>query len=179
MTKTLIEYLEQRSGALDANEVSELLGINKDTVYRYAKIGGLPSLQVGNVLRFDPKELAKWIEGSKYPLNKGIAYEIMLWLEEQAFYRGGPRFMPVLLIKALGFLNYNWMVAAERVARDEALEGCRLHLVEELKAALSQLTIPEQRALLVEIKSGRFDEPLGQHRDLLNEPEPGDDQEVE
>jgi predicted DNA-binding transcriptional regulator AlpA len=179
MSQTLIEYLEQLTRALDANEVSELFGINKDTVYRFAAEETLPSFRLGSVLRFDPKALAQCLRDKQFHPKRGIPHEIADWLKEQALYRGGPCFLPQLLCKALKFLDYDWLRTAERVSRDKALDCFHASLVDDVKTAIAELAIPEQRFLLAEIKTGKCDEPISQHRDLLTEPEPGDDEVME
>jgi excisionase family DNA binding protein len=177
MTQTLVQYLEQRNRALDANEVSELFGMNKDTIYRFAAEGILPSFKVGNALRFDPKELAEYV--NVFFPKRGMAHKIAVWLDEQALYRGGPRYLPELLTKVLKEVPYDWLATAAEVSRDPSHDLRRNQLFDDFKKAVSMLTVPEQRELLEQIKTGKYDEPISQHRDLLNEPEPGDDEEVE
>lgn len=174
MSQTLIEYLEQHPKALNAKEVSELLGIAKDTVYRSVAAETLPAFKFGSVLRFDPKALAQCLRDQQFLPKRGIAHEIAVWLMEQAIYRGGPCFLPELLCKAFKLLEYNWVLTAERVARDEALLCFQVNLMDDVKTAIAKLSIPEQRALRAEIKTGKYDEPITQHRDLLNEPKPVD-----
>jgi predicted DNA-binding transcriptional regulator AlpA len=168
MSQTLIEHLEQLTRALDAKEVSELFGINKDTAYRFAADETLPSFKLGSVLRFDPKALAQCLRDQQFIPKRGIAHEIALWLQEQALYRGGPCFLPKLLCKAFEFVEYNWLLTAERVARDKALECFQVNLMDDAKAAIAKLSIPEQRALLAEIRAGKCDEPIEQRRDAAD-----------
>jgi excisionase family DNA binding protein len=176
MSQTLIEHLEQLTRALDAKEVSELLGLNKDTIYRFAADETLPSFKLGSVLRFDPHALAQCLRDQRFIPKRGIAHEITVWLMEQAVYRGGPCFLPELLCKAFRLLDYDWLLTAERVARDKCLEHFHLNLMDDIKSAIAKLSVPEQRALLAEIRTSKYDEPISQHRDMLNEPEPGDDE---
>jgi excisionase family DNA binding protein len=64
MTDDLAAYLQSLDRALTANEVGKLLGVQRDTIYVFAKHGGLPSINIGRtkpVLRFDPKQLAQWV----------------------------------------------------------------------------------------------------------------------
>jgi excisionase family DNA binding protein len=64
MNKCLPEYFESLHNALNATEVAQFLGIRRDTVYAYAKAGGLPSINIGarkTLLRFDPMALGQWI----------------------------------------------------------------------------------------------------------------------
>ena len=64
MTDDLAAYFQSLDHALNATEVARLLGVRRDTVYVFAKCGGLPSINIGRtkpVLRFDPKQLAEWV----------------------------------------------------------------------------------------------------------------------
>jgi excisionase family DNA binding protein len=64
MTDDLAAYLQSLDNALTASEVARLLRVTRDTVYVFAKYGGLPSINIGRtkpVLRFDPKQLAQWL----------------------------------------------------------------------------------------------------------------------
>lgn len=64
MTDDLAGYFQSLDHALNASEVAKLLGVRRDTVYVFAKHGGLPSFNIGRtkpVLRFDPKQLAQWV----------------------------------------------------------------------------------------------------------------------
>jgi excisionase family DNA binding protein len=64
MTNDLPAYLESLNRTLNANEVAGLLGVRRDTIYVFAKHGGLPSINIGRTkrqLRFDPGELAEWV----------------------------------------------------------------------------------------------------------------------
>ena len=43
-------------------EVANLLGISKQSVYGYIKNGSLPALQLGTIIRINPRDVARWIE---------------------------------------------------------------------------------------------------------------------
>jgi excisionase family DNA binding protein len=62
---TLIEQLETRCKALNANEVAKLFGISKQHVYEMAADGSLPAFRVGRSIRFDPQELADCLRKKK------------------------------------------------------------------------------------------------------------------
>ena len=64
MNDDLAAYFQSLDHALTATEVARLLGVRRDSVYVFAKCGGLPSINIGRtkpVLRFDPKLLAQWV----------------------------------------------------------------------------------------------------------------------
>ena len=58
----LASDLRERKQALSAGEVATFLQISRECVYRYAAIGILPSLKFGDIRRFDPGELADFLE---------------------------------------------------------------------------------------------------------------------
>jgi excisionase family DNA binding protein len=58
---SLAERFERWPRALNATEVSEILNIDKVTVYKLAKRGVFPSFRIGGCVRFDGRSVAKWI----------------------------------------------------------------------------------------------------------------------
>jgi excisionase family DNA binding protein len=52
---------------LDAEEVSELLGIPAVLIRRMARNGELPSIRIGRRLRFDQSVLRDWIDARSQP----------------------------------------------------------------------------------------------------------------
>lgn len=49
------------SRLLTPAEVAELLQIRKAHVYRLARVGRIPAIQLGRYVRFDPQALELWI----------------------------------------------------------------------------------------------------------------------
>jgi excisionase family DNA binding protein len=43
--------------AVDADSLASLLEVSRETVYRLARTGGIPSIRVGRVWRFYPSEV--------------------------------------------------------------------------------------------------------------------------
>jgi excisionase family DNA binding protein len=62
-TGTLVERLNKRQALMTADELAELLGTSVVQVYRLAKRGDLPSFRIATCVRFDPRVVAKWLEG--------------------------------------------------------------------------------------------------------------------
>jgi excisionase family DNA binding protein len=54
--------LRQRTTLLDATEVASILNVAKDTVYQWVKRYALPCIRFGDSIRFDPQQLAEWLE---------------------------------------------------------------------------------------------------------------------
>jgi excisionase family DNA binding protein len=48
-------------GLLSPGKVAELLGFSKPHVYTLAKSGELPSIKFGRAVRFDPKDVERFI----------------------------------------------------------------------------------------------------------------------
>lgn len=51
------------SGPLTTAEVAGLLGVAKRHIYRLVSEDRIPYLKWGRLLRFDPVEIAAWLEG--------------------------------------------------------------------------------------------------------------------
>jgi predicted DNA-binding transcriptional regulator AlpA len=64
MTDDMVAHFQSLDHTLNASEVAKILAVRRETVYVFAKHGGLPSFNIGRtkpVLRFDPKQLAQWL----------------------------------------------------------------------------------------------------------------------
>ena len=63
--------------AVDADDLANLLEVSRETVYRLARTGGIPSIRVGRVWRFYPSEvkakLAEPIDPWKQPARSRSA----------------------------------------------------------------------------------------------------------
>jgi excisionase family DNA binding protein len=46
---------------LKASEVAERWGLHRATIYRLAQRGELPAIQIGGSIRFDSREVARWL----------------------------------------------------------------------------------------------------------------------
>jgi excisionase family DNA binding protein len=51
------------SGLLSTAEVANVLGVAKRHIYRLVSEDRIPYLKWGRLLRFDPAEIAAWLEG--------------------------------------------------------------------------------------------------------------------
>jgi excisionase family DNA binding protein len=73
----LVETLRTKTGALKVAEIARLLGVTPQHIYRMAASGTIPSFRVLGSVRFDPDEVAAWLEGKqnqRRPANSGINY---------------------------------------------------------------------------------------------------------
>lgn len=50
-------------------DIANHLGIKKDTVYKWVKFRGMPFNKVGRLLKFQVKEVDKWIKEGKAAIN--------------------------------------------------------------------------------------------------------------
>jgi excisionase family DNA binding protein len=64
--ETLVQRLRTRSGLLTIAEVSELLGFHEVTLRNWVRAGKLPAVRVAGQWRFDPAELAGWVEERRF-----------------------------------------------------------------------------------------------------------------
>lgn len=55
------QILEERKGALKADDVAPILAVSVKQVYKMAASGEIPSLRIASSVRFDPHDLAVWL----------------------------------------------------------------------------------------------------------------------
>ena len=60
--ESLIEKLSHRDGFLDSEQVRKMLGIHITTLQLWTKHQEIPFLRVGHLIRFDPVQLARWLQ---------------------------------------------------------------------------------------------------------------------
>jgi excisionase family DNA binding protein len=48
--------------ALTAEDIAKLFQVEKDSIYKKARTGDIPSFRIGTSVRFDPKQLADWLD---------------------------------------------------------------------------------------------------------------------
>ena len=46
---------------LTTDEVSDLLGISRESLWRYVRMGLIPHMRIGHLIRFVEKDLLDWI----------------------------------------------------------------------------------------------------------------------
>lgn len=56
------QILEQKRGALRANDIAEMLDLSEKQIYKMAATGEIPSLRIANLVRFDPHDFAAWLK---------------------------------------------------------------------------------------------------------------------
>jgi len=55
------QIIEQKQGALRANDIARILDISAKQIYKMAASGEIPSLRIANSVRFDPHDFAAWL----------------------------------------------------------------------------------------------------------------------
>jgi len=50
---------------LDIATLSKQLGVSKGTIYDWCAFGKMPHIKLGKFIRFDPKEIAEWVQKKK------------------------------------------------------------------------------------------------------------------
>ena len=63
----LVETLRSKTGALKVPEIARLLGVTGQHIYKMAASGSIPSFRVLGSVRFDPDEVADWLERKQNP----------------------------------------------------------------------------------------------------------------
>jgi excisionase family DNA binding protein len=51
---------------LSADEIAELLGVKKSTIYQWTHQKYIPHIKLGNKVRFKPSQIDKWLEQRTY-----------------------------------------------------------------------------------------------------------------
>ena len=67
--KTVCETLRSMKRMLTASQLAELLGFHLKYIYEIAREGYIPSYRVRGAVRFDPHEIAVWLEERKRGLG--------------------------------------------------------------------------------------------------------------
>ena len=57
---TIIEQLEARTGTMTLMDLATLLGVSYKTVYKWARMDGLPATKIGGTYWIDPQLAARW-----------------------------------------------------------------------------------------------------------------------
>ena len=63
----LVETLKSRTGALKVAEIAKLLSVTPQHIYKMAARGSIPSIRISGSVRFDPDEVAAWLQRKRAP----------------------------------------------------------------------------------------------------------------
>jgi excisionase family DNA binding protein len=55
------DRIATHDGAMNAEQLADILGVSEITIYKHAKAGKIPSFRIGTCVRFCPKTVADWI----------------------------------------------------------------------------------------------------------------------
>jgi len=61
VSQSIADSIEQFDHALNAGELSHLLGVHKLTIYRLVQQGRIPAFRIASAIRFDPRRIAAWL----------------------------------------------------------------------------------------------------------------------
>lgn len=61
----LVQTLRARTALLTITEISDLLGFHEVTLRNWVRAGKLPAVRIAGQWRFDPAELAGWVEARR------------------------------------------------------------------------------------------------------------------
>ena len=61
---------------LTADEVANLLKVNKSTIYQWTHIDFIPFVKVGRLVRFKPDAVMKWVDATEIRGRKNRKYEV-------------------------------------------------------------------------------------------------------
>ena len=57
----IAEQIETLKSALTVEQLASFLQVAAKTIYRHTKAGRIPSFKIGNAIRLDPKQIARWL----------------------------------------------------------------------------------------------------------------------
>ena len=60
---TLVQRLNQIERPITAKALADLLGVSHITVYKLAAKGVIPSFRIATAVRFDTRQVARWLAG--------------------------------------------------------------------------------------------------------------------
>jgi excisionase family DNA binding protein len=63
----LVDTLKSRTGALKVAEIAKLLSVTPQHIYKMAARGSIPSIRISGSVRFDPDEVAAWLQRKRTP----------------------------------------------------------------------------------------------------------------
>ncbi len=61
------KQIEREPMLVTAREAARILSISERTLFTLTKAGEIPVLKIGRAVRYDPRDLQKWIETAKSP----------------------------------------------------------------------------------------------------------------
>jgi excisionase family DNA binding protein len=61
-SEPLASLVRRRRTAWTAEELAEVLSLSRKHIYKLAKKGRMPSLPIGEAIRFDPHTTTTWLE---------------------------------------------------------------------------------------------------------------------
>jgi excisionase family DNA binding protein len=64
----LVESLRTRTRALKVADLAEMFGVTPQHVYRLAASGKIPSFRISGSVRFDPGDVAAWLQEKRGPV---------------------------------------------------------------------------------------------------------------
>jgi excisionase family DNA binding protein len=73
---SLVERLKSQTRAMRAGELSSLLEVTPQHIYKLAASGRMPSLRIARAIRFAPQQVAHWLLTSApaYQFSHGQAF---------------------------------------------------------------------------------------------------------
>ncbi len=63
----LVETLKSRTGALKVADIAKILGVTPQHIYKMAAKGAIPSFRNSGSVRFDPDDVATWLQEKQNP----------------------------------------------------------------------------------------------------------------
>ncbi len=68
--------MESSLRLLNVQEIADLLGVKKSTIYQWTHQGFIPHVKVGKLVRFKPDAVMKWVNEKETGGRKNRKYDI-------------------------------------------------------------------------------------------------------
>jgi excisionase family DNA binding protein len=70
---SILKTLRERKTLLNVAELAKLLCVTEATVQRWGRKRQIPTIRIGDVIRFCPEKLADWIESQGVTITGGVS----------------------------------------------------------------------------------------------------------
>ena len=77
--------MESSLRLLNVQEIADLLGVKKSTIYQWTHQGFIPFVKVGKLVRFKPDAVMKWLNERETVGRKNRKYEVETWGFSRSF----------------------------------------------------------------------------------------------
>jgi len=85
----ILDLLSIHKTVLNINEVSQLIGLSKSTIYKLTCSGGIPHFKKSKHLYFDKVEIEAWLKSDKVKTKKEVEREALSYITKKGGVKNG------------------------------------------------------------------------------------------